>query len=211
MATIAAFFDSVEHMDKDADDEWYMIWARLSELDGCAKLRTLVFNETIDPFPSVWEIEARGHREVCFKSGRFDQIALESDHPLLWGHTMPTEQLNFIGPPGPHESLLWRLYERHRQVVGDYIPFDRHVQSHFIGNRLSGGGGVLAEGPTRLLRTYADVLAGSDLEPYFPYPTRPAVRWDEARQWVVEDAPLAVLILGESYLVAEEFSANRES
>ena len=167
-----------------------MIWTRLSEVDGCAKLRILVFYEPSDPFPSVWEIEARGHREVCFKSGRFDQIALESDHPLLWGHTMPTEQLNFIGPPGPHESLLWRLYERHRQVVGDFIPFDRHVQSHFIGNRLSGSGGVLAEGRHGCSANMRTCWPGVIWNLISPTPRgrpsggmRPANGWWKMRRW----------------------------
>jgi hypothetical protein len=70
---------------------------------------------------------------------------------------------------------------------------------------------VLADGPERLLREYADVLKESDLEPYFPYPTRAPHWWDdEHRRWVDGDQNLSVLILGgSSYIVGTEFFANR--
>ena len=52
----------------------------------------------------------------------------------------------------------------------------------FLSNRLSGGCGVLADGPDRLLREYAAVLSESDLEPYFPYPPRPPHSWDDEKR-----------------------------
>ena len=85
----------------------------------------------------------------------------------------PRTRLYFKGPSACHDDLLWRFYERHRSLTQDRIPFDRYINAHFIANRLSGGFGMLAEGPDRLVREYASVLEASDLEPYFPYVPEP--------------------------------------
>ena len=76
---------------------------------------------------------------------------------------------------------------------------------------LSSGSGVLADGPERLLREYAAVLNEHDVEPYFPYPSRPPHRWDEDnRCWNDEEENLSVLILGgSSYVVGSDFFACR--
>ena len=54
-------------------------------------------------------------------------------------------------------------------------------------------------------------LAGTDVEPYFPYAPRPPHRWDDdERCWVDQDEKLSVLILGgSSYIVGTDFFANR--
>jgi hypothetical protein len=141
----------------------------------------------------------------------FTDWTLSDDHVLLWDHQEPFSQLNFAGPATCHIDVLWNLHERHRAAAGHWIPFDRYLNPWCVSNRLSGGGGVLADGPDRLLREYAAVLADSDLEPYFPYPPRPAHRWDEEHgRWVDEDQKLSVLILGGcSYIVGSEFFADR--
>ncbi len=87
----------------------------------------------------------------------------------------------------------------------------RYLNPAILGNCLSTSGGVLADGPDRLLREYAEVLQEHECEPYFPYPPRPAHRWDEdSRCWIDEEDKLSVLILGRSsYIVGTDFFAIR--
>ena len=108
-------------------------------------------------------------------------------------------------------EYFWDLFARDREIAGHWVPLERYINPAFLENRLSGGCGVLADGPDRLLREYAAVLKESDLDPYFPYSPRPPHWWDdENRRWDDTDQNLSVLILGgSSYIVGTGFFANR--
>ncbi len=178
MGTLEEFFSFIDRVDSLGEFEPLSMKWRAARRDGQA-LRLEVFVEThSQEIPDQsWEIRVGHAREIVLSKGALgehDDLTLYHDHVLLWGHTESVSQLCFTGPSGNHESLLWDLYERHRQLAREWVPFDRYLNGTFIWNRLSGGHGVLAEGPDRLLREYAEVLRGSDLAPYFPQRGRAA-------------------------------------
>lgn len=159
-----------------------------------------------------------GVREVVLKEKENDMgyyppranLAFLDDHVLLWDYTEPASQLSFHGPDGRHDRLLSDLWVKHRAVVGDWIPYSRYLNGYFVCKGLSGISGVLAYGPDRLLKEYASVFAGSEIEAYFPYPPRPVMRWDEeGSRYVEESRELSVLILGNSHIIGEHFEAER--
>jgi hypothetical protein len=212
MQSVTEFIEFCENVHRQDHDEcWSMTWLDTVR-DGRTLLVRLVVHSGMDDLPDqIWEVGARNTRAFSLMEFEFTDWTYSDDHVLLWDHQEPFSQLNFAGPACSHEQLLWNLYERHRAVVGHWIPFDRYLNEVFLSNRLSGGGGVLADGPDRLLRHYAEVLLQSELEPYFPYSPRPAHRWDdEDSRWVDEDPKKWVLILGgSSYIVGTDFFANR--
>jgi hypothetical protein len=212
MHAVSAFIDFCEHVHAEDHHEcWSMTWLDTLRDGRTLRVRLVVQSGMEDLPDQVWEVGAHNTRAFSLTEFEFTDWTLTDNHVLLWDHEEPFSQLNFTGPPCSHDEVLWNLHERHRAVVGHWIPFERYLNGVFLSNRLSGGSGVLADGPDRLLRQYAEVLLHSDLEPYFPYPPRPAHRWDdEHRQWLDDDQKLSVLILGSSsYIVGSDFFANR--
>jgi hypothetical protein len=212
MHAVQEFIQYCDHVQADDDHGcWSMTW-----LDTLREGRSLVLRLAFDHGPNeraneIWEVGCHRTRGFSLVEFELSDWTLADDHVLLWDHQEPFSQLNFLGPHTRHERVLWRLYERHRAVAFPWIPFERYINPAVLESGLSAGSGVLADGPHRLLQAYAEVLADSDLEPYFPYSPRPAHRWDEDRRcWVDEDEKLSVLILGGcSYIVGTDFFASR--
>jgi hypothetical protein len=212
MHPVQEFIEFCDHVRANDDhDCWSMTW-----LDTLREGRSLVLRLAVDTGLNdrpnqIWEVGCRHTRGFSLVEFELTDWTLAEDHVLLWDHQEPFSQLNFIGPCERHEDVLWKLYERHRAVAWPWIPFERYINAAIIESCLSTGSGVLADGPDRLLREYSAVLHESGIKPYFPYPSRPAHRWDEdGRCWVDEEAKLTVLILGgSSYIVGTDFFASR--
>jgi hypothetical protein len=212
MQTVEAFLDFCDLVHaQDVHECWSITWLDTLREGKSLTLRLGIETELDEVPDQVWEVGARNTRAFSLDEFEFTSWAVSDDHVLLWEHREPFSQLNIRGPASSHGEVLWDLHERHRTVAGHWIPFDRYLNAAFLANRLSGGCGVLADGPHRLLQEYAAVLAETDLEPYFPYPTRRPHSWDdESSCWVDTDHKLSVLILGgSSYLVGADFFANR--
>jgi len=209
MGEVEEFIKSCELVADPHDPEsWTLSWTNVVYGVDHVNVRVLVETHRTAIPDQTWEIRACNPVEITLKAGRTHGAALSRDHALLWPFKEQVSQLNFTGPSASHEGLLWELYEAHHALTKGFIP--RYLNAHFIHNRLSGGFGVLADGPDRLLREYASVLKRSDLESYFPYPSKPPRRVDEDRgQWIVEDRDLSVLILGNSHIIGTSFGAVR--
>jgi len=212
MRPVQEFIEFCDQVQADDDHEcWSMTWLETVREGRSLMLRLAVDTGLHDGPSQIWEVGSHHTRGFSLVDFDFTDWTLSDDHVLLWDHAEPFSQLNFMGRPTQNESVLWRLYERHRAVASPWIPFEQYLTPAILECRLSTGFGVLADGPLCLLREYAAVLSQSDLEPYFPYPPRPAQCWDEdLRCWVDQDEKLSVLILGgSSYIVGSDFFASR--
>jgi hypothetical protein len=212
MHPVQEFIEFCDHVRANDDhDCWSMTW-----LDTLREGRSLVLRLAVDTGLNdrpnqIWEVGSHHTRGFSLVEFELTDWTLSDDHVLLWDHQEAFSQLNFIGPCQRHEVVLWKLYERHRAVAWPWIPFERYINPAILESCLATGSGVLADGPERLLLEYAAVLRDNGVKPYFPYPARPAHRWDEDnRCWVDENDKLSVLILGgSSYVVGTEFFASR--
>lgn len=219
MGAIDEFLDDCRDVMYDPDPEdWSVSWSEVRCQPGSIELRLCIEAPSGEGGSRIWRVRSEGVREARLTAGQdtgsyppHSPVVLLDDHILLWGHNEPTSQLSVLvrGPTAKREALLWGLHDRHFSLVADWIPFSRYINGYFCHNRLSSGSGVLALGPHRLLAEYASVFEGSDVEAYFPYPPTPAVHWDEKRGWISNDRDLRVLILGNSYIIADAFEADR--
>lgn len=159
----------------------------------------------------IWEITCLRPRKCVLSLEIAYDLILTSDHVLLWEYIAPTTELYFRGKPVDSLAVIGALYERHRATAGTWISFDRFL--NYIGDwrnlsQLIGGGyGLLAKGPHQLLSEYAAVIQMHGLHPNL-LPPRPPVRWDGQR-WIPEDRDLLVLVIGDSFVVAAGFEAQR--
>jgi hypothetical protein len=212
MGLVQEFVEFCDHVhDSDDHDCWSMTWLDTLREGRSLTLRVAVHTNLDDLPDQLWEVGCRHTRAFSLVEFDFSAWTLSDDHVLLWEHQEPFSQLNFLAPDSCHFEALWKLYERHHRVAGHWIPFERYFNPWCLSKRLLCRTGVLADGPQRLLEEYADALAGTDVETYFPYAPRPAHRWDdEERCWIDQDEKLSVLILGgSSYVVGADFFANR--
>lgn len=167
----------------------------------------------------LWSITCAGPRRWLLGSEDFEPVALAGEHPLLWEHTKDTCHLFFKGRSTDALALVGALYERHHESSDGRIPFPRFLNaSHLkLPVLLAGGHGLLADGPIPLMEAYAAVLSehgvrSSMLEPRPP--RRLEIRGgpdpdSETHTWLEEDRDLAVLTLGDSFVVAKSFAAAR--
>ena len=160
-----------------------------------------------------WRVTARRVRAGRLLHARWvERLSLTGDHPLLLPHVAAVGELYFVGRPVDVDATVGRLYAAHRRVAGDWFgptAFLNATAQRPAAALLAGGHGLLAKGPTPLVEAYAAVLRAEGIRVTTP-PARPPVVWLDDGGWVRETGDLAVLLLDESYLVAEAFEAVDE-
>ena len=155
----------------------------------------------------LWEVDCVGVLEHRISTGGCDEIDLSYDHPLLWSYIFPEASISFYGAAEDHRSVVGALYEQHFTLVGDWIPF-RHFMNGNPIEMLRGRYGMLAEGPTPLIETYAQVLESFKIDCRITEP-KPAYYTNDEFSGLAE---VGVLILDKDcYFVAPSFSERRIS
>ena len=139
-------------------------------------------------------ISCHGPRRWVIEDESIWRGQLTRDHPALLPFVEARADLFFTGRPGDPHRLIARLREAH-EAVAPFIPADETFAQSLSVAQLEGGHGHLASGPRSLMERYAEVARDEGL--------RPKVIAGEARQ-----ADLAVLDLGDSYVVAESFESE---
>ncbi len=171
---------------------------------------TLSIDISSDEDPDVhprWQVLCSGVREDCLSLGYSGDLQLSDDHVLLWPHAARTSAISFYGKAENPSAVAGALYERHWELVGKWIPFHRFLNPGLpLTELISGGFGMLAEGPERLILAYEEVMQQHGFSTSHRDPTNPVYWRGEA--WLEQKTALSVLILDESYVVAEEFIAE---
>lgn len=146
-----------------------------------------------------WDRTIRADGVVRWVAGGtpFDRATLHGDHPGLLPYADERGTLSFRGRPDDAAQLAHALRAEHAQAAGPHIAFEDVVNTLFAGRLellLALGFGQLANGPVTLLRRYAAVAAehGAETSLVVTGPGR---------------SGLALLELGETFVVAERFAA----
>ena len=134
------------------------------------------------------------------RAAPFDRATLHAEHPGLLPYADERGGLSFRGRPADPERLAHALRDAHVRARRPHIAFEDVVNTIFAGRLellLSLGFGQLANGPVTLLRRYAEVASAHGV----------------ATTLIVTGpgrAGLSLLELGDSFVVAERFSALLE-
>jgi hypothetical protein len=125
--------------------------------------------------------------------------------------------LFFSKAPQDARVMIGRLWLRHQRETQGWIRFDRFLnRESVLPALLEGGYGLLAKGPERLLRAYAEELDSADvpwsiaaLHRPRQWRTLPGQAGLGAGEWVDDTRPLKAITMGESYVVAANISVER--
>ncbi|MCD4825485.1 MAG: hypothetical protein K8S55_12880 [Phycisphaerae bacterium] len=158
---------------------------------------------------SHWEVRAKALRSyrITESYGDGDLALHKGDHVLTLQHTEARQELYFRGSPQSAPETIGRLLIAHREIAGNWIPFEQFFNSYSNLDLLAGGFGLLAEGPTFLIEAYARVLSSEGLKPN-TLASRPACWWN-GQKWIENTVPLAALVIGNSFFVAEDFKERQ--
>ncbi len=171
---------------------------------------TLSLNVSADEYPDFhprWRVVCSGVREDCLSLGYAYDLRLSGDHAVLWPHAARRTSTSFYGKCENPSAVAGALYERHRELAGGWIPFHRFLNPGVrLTELIAGGFGMLAEGPETLVLAYEEVMQQHSFLTSHHDPRKP-VYWG-GEGWVEEKATLSVLVLDESYVVAEKFAAR---
>ncbi|MDR3500952.1 MAG: hypothetical protein P4L79_00020 [Legionella sp.] len=107
-----------------------------------------------------FEVQCINCIESTLAVGRFSDISLSDNHPLLFKYNLPHVQLYFSSTPDNPYEVLGRIAEAHRTTYQDWRPMSDCINENII-ETLSQGIGLFAQGPKIIMDEY--YLATSDL------------------------------------------------
>ncbi|WP_037501834.1 hypothetical protein [Solirubrobacter soli] len=146
----------------------------------------------------TWDrtIRADGVVRWVVSSSRFHRAALHAEHPGLLPYADDFGGLSFHGRAEDPERLAHALRAAHAEIADGFIGFEEVVNALLgVETLLKLGYGQLANGPITLLRRYAEVAHAHGVQTQMTI-TGPGREG------------LCLLELGESYVIAERFTAS---
>ena len=170
---------------------------RLSHVEFSEDEVNLSLEVRADEFTDIhprWRVVCSRVKEHSLSLGYHYDLQCPADHVLLMPHVALQTSTSFYGRVEEPLVIVGALYERHREISGDWIPVHRYFNSGVRLPELIGGGfGMLAEGPEPLILAYEEVMQRYGFSTSHRDPKRP-VYWGDSG-WVEQTAPCAALIL----------------
>ena len=207
--TSIEMLENLLNVTNDIDFEDYGT-LRLTAVESEEHTLRLSLHLTAEEYPNThqyWQIVCSGVREESLSFGYQSDLQFFDDHVLLWPHRQPHRSTSFYGKVDNPQAVIGALYQRHKELVGEWIPFHRFLNSNMaLPELIAGGFGMLADGPERLILAYEDVMQAYGFSTSH-LDSRAPVYW-RGNEWVRQNAPVFVLILDQSYVVAEQFTAS---
>jgi hypothetical protein len=152
-----------------------------------------------------WEVDCVGVLEHQMFLGECGSFELSHDHPLLWRYIYPKASVSFYGEAEESSAVFSALYQRHLELVGDWIPFGRFMNGNSL-EMIRGRYGMLADGPAPLVEAYAQVLESFNISNKVTEP-KPVYYTNDQFSGLAE---VGVLILNKAcYFVSTSFNERR--
>jgi hypothetical protein len=155
-----------------------------------------------------WSVRCRGVHEAKISEMDGGGLGLyASNHPAAWQYVARRAELRW-GRTCDEAKVLLALFRAHVEAVDDWIPFDRYLQVGTNWNSASflpnfapvSGKRFVCRGPDFLLRAYARALEAVGEEATLTMRSSAKPRSIRPR----------VLHFGDSYIVADVFTAERQ-
>jgi len=152
-----------------------------------------------------WEVECVDFLEQALSLGQCEGFELQFDHVLLWSYVQPEASVTFYGEADDYLAVVGALYDRHLELVGNWIPFGRFMNGNTV-EMIRGRFGMLADGPMPLVESYSQVLESFNIGTKIAEP-KPAYYTNDELSGLAE---VAVLILKKGcHVVAPKFTERR--
>ncbi|MFF2450819.1 hypothetical protein ACFVSW_27720 [Neobacillus sp. NPDC058068] len=147
-----------------------------------------------------WQIVCEDIGTHRFEYDVFEEWEIFSEHELLWNYNKEWGEIFFNGRTNSTTEVIGELYKTHNGNTKGYIPFGEYL-NYRIDTLLDGGFGLFAKGPLNLLDSYRNVLTK------YGYKTTVLPLHYRNEQDYRTDYRL--LVMGNSYVVAKNFSAHK--
>ncbi|OME77182.1 hypothetical protein BK120_27015 [Paenibacillus sp. FSL A5-0031] len=142
-----------------------------------------------------WEVEFKQVRDYKITLDFFEDIEIETNHPLLLDYLEPTHELYFKGKSNEVFKVIGELLTEHQKATDKWIEF----QHFLIGDLewlLMQGQGLLAKGPKSIITVYEKVLKNNRLN-------TSVLKFDLKLEESI------VTILGKSFIICREVEFKR--
>ncbi len=146
-----------------------------------------------------WCIQAQRVLEFKVVSHEVESIELTQRHPLLWTYDQDEVELYIQGQLLDVHAVIGRLQVAHETLARGWIAFGAYFNDRTpLQVLLAAGSGLLATGPSSVISAYQKVLEAEGLQ---------CSALNQGSLGALDAEP-RVLILGRSYIIATEFSAQ---
>lgn len=157
-----------------------------------------------------WRIHLIGYLSGNISTSTSFYMDFKKDHPLLWDYNDMQASLYFTGLPNDFYKLYWDLHHIHTSLYGSYCAIDKYLNTEAkLDELLKAGYGLLANGPKKLLIQFAECLENNGIKSSI-INDRVPVFWD-GTQIVSALQNFSVLLIGESYIITNEFKMENIS
>lgn len=155
-------------------------------------------------FSQEYSIKTVNYRSSRVSFENASSLEILTEDPLLWYYSDRQSSLYFNGACQNKEKLYFDLHEIHRSLFQGNLDFEDSLNNIIQFDRLiESQNGLLASGPTKLLKSYGVVLDKHNMNysivgDHFPK------YWD-GEQNITESGNAKVLFIDDSYIIADEF------
>ena len=200
--------DALQDPYSSDDISFQIINADHSANDLIIKVKIYIQDGREDDAIQLWTISATRYLKSKLVFEDFHSINLEYDHPLLWEFTDTQCQLYYSGQCNDQPKLFYDLYKVHYRNFQNYKPFDISFGDTFPAVKpFVFSNGLLTQGSRNLMLQYGTCLQENGIPFNLLAERAPQVEGGNER---VEQPDFQVLLLGESYIVAQNFSFKRD-
>lgn len=156
----------------------------------------------------LWTVRCNGVRKESFCFEWADTLVEEAEHPLLWPYIKDGGSL-FFGALNPDRAkLIGDMFAAHFSITGNYFPFGRFINENWLSaSKPWGSSGLFAEGPLVILEAFRAVLEKYGATCRITNVCLPK-RWTGS-EFVPESKDLHILLIGDSFVIAEHFEYER--
>jgi hypothetical protein len=200
-STFQEFIDRTQGIDFENYGNFEL--TRIDGGDTEVRLHVTVSIDDDGSFPEKWTITCGGVYQHKLRVGQILSVDVFINHPLLVPTVEPVQRLGFHGRVADPPSIVGKLYEKHIEVVGDWIPFQEYFMDRNITELIAAGFGVLAEGPVSIIGTYSNVLTECGIECLISGEHAKQI-WDGSR--FTNIPALKAFVLDECFVLAQTFS-----
>jgi len=155
-----------------------------------------------------WRLYLIGYLAGYVSGAASFEIDFKKDHPLLWDYNDLQASLYFNGKPEDFYRLYWDLNHIYTSLYGSYSGIEKYLNTERkFEDLMKSNYGLLASGPKRLLVDFAECLERQGVKSSIINEQKPTF-WNGERT-VSELRSPSLLLIGESYIITDEFKLER--